>query len=130
MCKTHVFINLECDLFRTRMTHSLEVAQLARSIARALRLNEDLCEAISLAHDLGHTPLGHAGQDALDESMRLADPGSAGFAHNFQSLRVVDTLEERTPPFDGLNLTFEAREGHPQALLGAPRPRARSHRAR
>ena len=109
--KTQVFLNHEGDLFRTRMTHSLEVAQLARSIARAMRLNEDLCEAISLAHDLGHTPFGHAGQDALDECMRRADPGSAGFEHNFQSLRVVDVLEERYPAFDGLNLTFETREG-------------------
>ena len=109
--KTQVFLNHEGDLFRTRMTHSLEVAQLARSMARALRLNEDLCEAIALAHDLGHTPFGHAGQDALDESMRSADPASAGFEHNFQSLRVVDTLEQRYPAFDGLNLTFETREG-------------------
>jgi dGTPase len=109
--KTQVFLNHEGDLFRTRLTHSLEVAQLARSIARAMRLNEDLCEAIALAHDLGHTPFGHAGQDALDESMRRTDPDSAGFEHNFQSLRVVDALEERYPAFDGLNLTFEAREG-------------------
>jgi dGTPase len=109
--KTQVFLNHEGDLFRTRMTHSLEVAQLARSIARAMRLNEDLCEAISLAHDLGHTPFGHAGQDALDECMRRDDPNSAGFEHNFQSLRVVDALEERYPAFDGLNLTFETREG-------------------
>jgi dGTPase len=109
--KTQVFLNHEGDLFRTRMTHSLEVAQLARSMARALHLNEDLCEAISLAHDLGHTPFGHAGQDALDEAMRRADPGSAGFEHNFQSLRVVDILEARYPAFDGLNLTFETREG-------------------
>jgi dGTPase len=109
--KTQVFLNHEGDLFRTRLTHSIEVAQLARSIARALRLNEDLCEAIALAHDLGHTPFGHAGQDALDECVRAADPASAGFEHNFQSLRVVDLLEERYPSFDGLNLTFETREG-------------------
>lgn len=109
--KTQVFLNHEGDLFRTRLTHSLEVAQLARSIARALGLNEDLCEAIALAHDLGHTPFGHAGQDALDACLRDADPDSAGFEHNFQSLRVVDVLEERYPAYDGLNLTFETREG-------------------
>ncbi|MCE1251326.1 MAG: deoxyguanosinetriphosphate triphosphohydrolase, partial [Comamonadaceae bacterium] len=105
--KTQVFLNHEGDLFRTRLTHSLEVAQLARSIARTLQLNEDLVEAISLAHDLGHTPFGHAGQDALNACM--ADFG--GFEHNLQSLRVVDHLEERYPAFDGLNLTFETREG-------------------
>jgi len=105
--KTQVFLNHEGDLFRTRLTHSLEVAQLARSIARPLGLNEDLVEAIALAHDLGHTPFGHAGQDALNECM--ADAG--GFEHNLQSLRVVDELEERYPQFDGLNLTFETREG-------------------
>src|SRR5689334_15710947 len=105
--KTQVFLNHEGDLFRTRMTHSLEVAQLGRSIARSLGLNEDLVEAIALAHDLGHTPFGHAGQDALNECM--ADHG--GFEHNLQSLRVVDRLEERYPQFDGLNLTFETREG-------------------
>ncbi len=109
--KTQVFLNHEGDLFRTRLTHSLEVAQLARSIARAMGLNEDLCEAISLAHDLGHTPFGHAGQDALDECLRRADPNADGFEHNFQSLRVVDVLEERYAAFDGLNLTFETREG-------------------
>jgi dGTPase len=109
--KTQVFLNHEGDLFRTRLTHSLEVAQLARSIARAMRLNEDLCEAIALAHDLGHTPFGHAGQDALDECVRHADAASGGFEHNLQSLRVVDLLEERYPAFDGLNLTFETREG-------------------
>ena len=109
--KTQVFLNHEGDLFRTRLTHSLEVAQLARSIARTLRLNEDLCEAIALAHDLGHTPFGHAGQDALDERLRQVDPDTVGFEHNFQSLRVVDVLEERYPAFDGLNLTFESREG-------------------
>jgi len=105
--KTQVFLNHEGDLFRTRLTHSLEVAQLARSIARPLGLNEDLVEAIALAHDLGHTPFGHAGQDALDACM--ADHG--GFEHNLQSLRVVDALEERYPSFDGLNLCFETREG-------------------
>jgi dGTPase len=105
--KTQVFLNHEGDLFRTRMTHSLEVAQLGRSIARALGLNEDLVEAIALAHDLGHTPFGHAGQDALNECM--AEHG--GFEHNLQSLRVVDELEERYPSFNGLNLSFETREG-------------------
>src|SRR3954465_7236684 len=105
--KTQVFLNHEGDLFRTRLTHSIEVAQLARSIARPLGLNEDLVEAIALAHDLGHTPFGHAGQDALNECM--AEHG--GFEHNMQSLRVVDALEERYPQFDGLNLVFETREG-------------------
>ncbi len=105
--KTQVFLNHEGDLFRTRLTHSLEVAQLGRSIARALHLNEDLVEAISLAHDLGHTPFGHAGQDALNDCMR----GHGGFEHNLQSLRVVDHLEESYPQFDGINLTFETREG-------------------
>ncbi|MFZ6820482.1 deoxyguanosinetriphosphate triphosphohydrolase [Undibacterium sp. Ji22W] len=105
--KTQVFVNHEGDLFRTRLTHSIEVAQIARSIARNLRLNEDLVEAISLAHDLGHTPFGHAGQDALNACMK--DYG--GFEHNLQSLRVVDVLEERYASFEGLNLTFEAREG-------------------
>jgi dGTPase len=105
--KTQVFLNHEGDLFRTRLTHSLEVAQLGRSIARSLGLNEDLVEAIALAHDLGHTPFGHAGQDALNECMA----GAGGFEHNLQSLRVVDQLEERYPAFDGLNLTFETREG-------------------
>jgi dGTPase len=109
--KTQVFLNHEGDLFRTRLTHSLEVAQLGRSIARSLGLNEDLVEAIALAHDLGHTPFGHAGQDALNECLRRADPESGGFEHNLQSLRVVDYLEERYPAFDGLNLTFETREG-------------------
>ena len=105
--KTQVFLNHEGDLFRTRLTHSLEVAQLGRSIARALGLNEDLVEAIALAHDLGHTPFGHAGQDALHECMEA----HGGFEHNLQSLRVVDQLEERYPAFDGLNLSFETREG-------------------
>ncbi len=105
--KTQVFVNHEGDLFRTRLTHSIEVAQIARSVARNLSLNEDLTEAISLAHDLGHTPFGHAGQDALNACM--ADYG--GFEHNLQSLRVVDVLEERYGMFDGLNLTYETREG-------------------
>jgi dGTPase len=105
--KTQVFVNHEGDLFRTRLTHSLEVAQIARSVARCLRVNEDLVEAISLAHDLGHTPFGHAGQDALNDCMRPF----GGFEHNLQSLRVVDVLEERYGAFDGLNLCFETREG-------------------
>src|SRR5690242_2863567 len=105
--KTQVFVNHEGDLYRTRITHSIEVAQIARSAALALRLNESLTEAICLAHDLGHTPFGHAGQDALNECMR--DYG--GFEHNLQSLRVVDELEERYAAFRGLNLTFECREG-------------------
>ena len=105
--KTQVFVNHEGDLFRTRLTHSLEVAQIARSVARHLGLNEDLVEAISLAHDLGHTPFGHAGQDALNTCMQHY----GGFEHNLQSLLVVDALEERYGGFDGLNLTFETREG-------------------
>jgi len=109
--KTQVFLNHEGDLFRTRLTHSLEVAQLGRSIARTLRLNEDLVEAIALAHDLGHTPFGHAGQDALNSCLKSQHPDSAGFEHNLQSLRVVDTLEERYPDYNGLNLSFETREG-------------------
>ena len=108
--KTQVFLNHEGDLFRTRLTHSLEVAQIARSIARSLGLNEDLTEAIALAHDLRHTPFGHAGQDALAGCMRARDPDGGGFEHNLQSLRVVDRLEERYAAFDGLNLTFETRE--------------------
>ncbi|WP_395056047.1 deoxyguanosinetriphosphate triphosphohydrolase [Polaromonas sp.] len=109
--KTQVFLNHEGDLFRTRLTHSLEVAQLGRSIARTLHLNEDLVEAIALAHDLGHTPFGHAGQDALNACLKNHHPDSAGFEHNLQSLRVVDTLEERYPDYNGLNLSFETREG-------------------
>ncbi len=105
--KTQVFLNHEGDLFRTRLTHSLEVAQLGRSIGRTLRIDEDLVEAIALAHDLGHTPFGHAGQDVLDDCMRVY----GGFEHNLQSLRVVDQLEQRYPAFDGLNLCFETREG-------------------
>jgi dGTPase len=105
--KTQVFVNYEGDHYRTRLTHSLEVAQIARTVARALDLNEDLVEAISLAHDLGHTPFGHAGQDALNDCMREY----GGFEHNLQSLRVVDELEERYADFPGLNLSFETREG-------------------
>jgi len=105
--KTQVFVNHEGDLYRTRVTHSIEVAQIARSVALALRLNEALTEAICLAHDLGHTPFGHAGQDALNECLREY----GGFEHNLQSLRVVDELEERYAEFRGLNLTFECREG-------------------
>src|SRR6202167_2938817 len=105
--KTQVFVNHEGVLFRTRVTHSIEVAQIARSVARALSLNETLTEAISLAHDLGHTPFGHAGQDALNDCMLEY----GGFEHNLQSLRTVDELEERYALFSGLNLTFECREG-------------------
>ncbi len=105
--KTQVFLNHEGDLFRTRLTHTLEVAQLGRSIARSLGLHEDLVEAVALAHDLGHTPFGHAGQDVLQECMKA----HGGFEHNLQSLRVVDVLEQRYPDFDGLNLSFETREG-------------------
>jgi dGTPase len=123
--KTQVFLNHEGDLFRTRLTHSLEVAQLGRSMARTLGLDEDLVEAIALAHDLGHTPFGHAGQDALDACMS----GHGGFEHNLQSLRVVDQLEERYPEFEGLNLCFETREGilkhcsrHHAGLIEAQEP--------
>ena len=105
--KTQVFVNHEGDLFRTRLTHSIEVAQIGRSIARRLQLNEDLVEAVALAHDVGHTPFGHAGQDELNSCMQ----GHGGFEHNLQSLRVVDLLEERYAAFDGLNLCFETREG-------------------
>lgn len=104
--KTQVFVNHEGDHFRTRLTHTLEVAQIARSMARALMLNEDLTEAIALAHDLGHTPFGHSGEEALAELMKK----HGGFEHNLHGLRVVDTLERRYPHFDGLNLTFEVRE--------------------
>src|ERR1035437_10549783 len=105
--KTQVFVKQEGDLWRTRLTHSIEVAQIARSIARNLRLNEDLVEAISLAHDLGHTPFGHAGQDALNACMK----GHGGFEPNLQSLRVVDGLDQRSGAFDGVNLCFETCEG-------------------
>ena len=131
MYKTQVFINHEGDLFRTRMTHSIEVAQLSRSVARTLHLNEDLVEAIALAHDLGHTPFGHAGQDALHACMAA----HGGFEHNLQSLRVVDCLEQRYPHFDGLNLCFETREGilkhcsrRQAALLLAAEPRGPAQR--
>ena len=105
--KTQVFVNHEGDMFRTRLTHSIEVSQIGRTIARALNVNEDLTEAICLAHDLGHTPFGHAGQDALNNCMK----NFGGFEHNLQSLRIVDVLEERYPNFPGLNLTYETREG-------------------
>ncbi len=105
--KTQVFVNHEGDLFRTRLTHSIEVAQITRTVARALSLNEDLAEAIALAHDLGHTPFGHAGQSALNECMRP----HGGFEHNLQSLRTVESLEEHYAQFDGLNLMYETREG-------------------
>lgn len=105
--KTQVFVNHEGDLYRTRLTHSLEVAQIARTVARALGLNEILTEAICLAHDLGHTPFGHAGQDALNSCMKEF----GGFEHNMQSLRVVDELEAKYATFPGLNLTYETREG-------------------
>ena len=105
--KTQVFVNHEGDMFRTRLTHSLEVSQIGRTIARSLKLNEDLTEAICLAHDLGHTPFGHAGQDALNECMKPY----GGFEHNLQSLRVVDELEQKYAAFPGLNLMYETREG-------------------
>ncbi|MFN3485278.1 MAG: deoxyguanosinetriphosphate triphosphohydrolase [Planctomycetota bacterium] len=104
--KTQVFVNHEGDYYRTRLTHSTEAAQISRTIARALGLNEDLCEVIALGHDLGHTPFGHSGQEALDECMKE----HGGFEHNLQSLRVVELLERRYPDFPGLNLTFETRE--------------------
>lgn len=105
--KTQVFVNHEGDMFRTRLTHSIEVAQIGRAIARMLNLNEDLIEAICLAHDLGHTPFGHAGQDVLNDCMKPY----GGFEHNLQSLRIVDHLEQKYAQFTGLNLTFETREG-------------------
>ncbi|MBI5450182.1 MAG: deoxyguanosinetriphosphate triphosphohydrolase [Gammaproteobacteria bacterium] len=105
--KTQVFVNHEGDMFRTRLTHSIEVAQIARSMARVLHLNEDLAESVALAHDLGHAPFGHAGQDALNDCMQQ----HGGFEHNLQSLRVVDELEERYADFNGLNLLYETREG-------------------
>jgi len=105
--KTQVFVNHEGDMFRSRLTHSLEVSQIARALARILNSHEDLCEAVALAHDLGHTPFGHAGQDALNECMR----NHGGFEHNLQSLRVVDLLEKKYASFNGLNLTYEVREG-------------------
>ncbi len=105
--KTQVFINHEGDMYRTRLTHSIEVAQIARTMARTLHLNEELCEAVSLAHDLGHTPFGHAGQEALNDCMKPY----GGFEHNAQSLRVVDELEDKYAEFRGLNLMFDTREG-------------------
>ncbi len=123
--KTQVFVNHEGDHYRTRLTHTIEVAQIARSIARALRLNEDLAEAVALAHDLGHTPFGHSGERALNDLMA----GHGGFEHNRQSLRVVEKIEERYGDFPGLNLTWETREGiikhsscydHPEASAYAP----------
>src|ERR1700743_2430023 len=116
--KTQVFVYHEGDHYRTRLTHSLEVAQIARSISRALQLNDDLAEALALAHDLGHTPFGHAGGDALDEAMRPY----GGFEHNDQTLRVLTRLERRYAEFDGLNLTWETLEGivkHNGPLRGA-----------
>ncbi|WP_066458709.1 deoxyguanosinetriphosphate triphosphohydrolase [Castellaniella caeni] len=109
--KTQVFLNHEGDLFRTRLTHSIEVAQIARTLARNLGVHEDLIEAMALAHDLGHTPFGHAGQDELNACLRELAPEAGGFEHNLQSLRVVDELEERYAAFNGLNLCFETREG-------------------
>ena len=105
--KTQVFVNHEGDMYRTRLTHTIEVAQIARAAARALKINEDLTEAISLSHDLGHTPFGHAGQDILNKCMK----NFGGFEHNIQSLRIVDKLENVYPNFPGLNLSFETREG-------------------
>lgn len=117
--KTQVFVNHEGDYYRTRLTHTIEVAQIARTIARALRLNEELVEAIALAHDLGHTPFGHAGEDALSDIMK--DHG--GFEHNTQGLRVVSLLEKRYPEFPGLNLTYEVREGIAKHSTLFDRPR-------
>lgn len=105
--KTQVFVNHEGDYYRTRLTHTIEVAQIARSISRALGLNEDLCEAIALSHDIGHTPFGHSGEEALADLMK----NHGGFNHNHQGLRIVDYLEERYPQFKGLNLTYEVRQG-------------------
>jgi dGTPase len=105
--KTQVFVNHEGDYYRTRLTHSLEVAQIGRAIARKLHLNEELTEALALSHDLGHTPFGHTGEEVLNRLMK----GKGGFEHNLQSFRVVDELEERYPGFNGLNLTWELREG-------------------
>jgi dGTPase len=118
--KTQVFVNHEGDYYRTRLTHSLEVAQIAKGIARRLRLNEDLTESIALAHDLGHTPFGHSGERALDRMMR--DKG--GFEHNLQSLRVVEVLEDKYPGFQGLNLTWETREGLVKHSSPCDRPTA------
>ena len=111
MYKTQVFIGHEGDLFRTRLTHSLEVAQIARASSRRLSLNEDLTEALCLAHDLGHTPFGHAGQTALNRCLKEMNSKSNGFEHNIQSLRIIDKLEKKYFGYDGLNLCFETREG-------------------
>ena len=111
--KTQVFVNHEGDLFRTRLTHSLEVSQIGRSIARELHLHEDLAETIAIAHDLGHAPFGHAGQDALNRCMK----NYGGFEHNLQSLRVVDELEEKYAEFPGLNLSFESRKVYSNTAL-------------
>ena len=119
--KTQVFVNHEGDYYRTRLTHSLEASQIARVISRVLGLNNDLVETITLAHDLGHTPFGHAGEDELKELMK----DSGGFNHNLQSLRIVDYLEERYPNFRGLNLTYESRTGlfkHPELLKEVQSP--------
>ncbi|RKY01800.1 MAG: deoxyguanosinetriphosphate triphosphohydrolase [Spirochaetes bacterium] len=118
MYKTQVFVIHEGDYYRTRLTHSLEVAQIARGIARRLMLNEELSEAIALAHDLGHTPFGHAGEAALNKMMK----GKGGFEHNLQSLRIVDKLEERYPNFSGLNLTWETREGLAKHITSYDQP--------
>ncbi|MDA8052385.1 MAG: deoxyguanosinetriphosphate triphosphohydrolase [Rhodospirillales bacterium] len=125
--KTQVFVNHEGDFFRTRLTHSLEVAQIARSVARQLGLDEDLAEALALAHDLGHTPFGHAGEEALAHGMRA----SGGFDHNAQSLRIVTLLEARYAAFDGLNLTWETLEGLAKhnGPLAAPPPYIASYDA-
>ena len=117
--KTQVFVNHEGDHYRTRLTHTIEVAQIARTIARALGLNEDLTEAVALAHDLGHTPFGHSGEEALDELMK----GHGGFEHNLHGLRVVDHLEKRYAAFDGLNLTYEVREAFVRHRTTYDRPR-------
>ena len=119
--KTQVFVNHEGDHYRTRLTHSLEAAQISRTIARALRLNEDLTEAVTLAHDLGHPPFGHSGEDAINKLMR--DHG--GFEHNLQALRLVDRLEHRYPGFPGLNLTQEVRRRHRETFTPLPGGRAR-----
>jgi dGTPase len=124
--KTQVFVNHEGDHYRTRLTHTMEVAQISRTIARALSLNEDLVEALALAHDLGHTPFGHAGEKVLDELLR-GGGDARGFEHNAHGLRVVDMLEKRYPQFEGLNLSYEVREGfafHCTAYDGPARPGA------
>src|SRR6187401_3220434 len=119
--KTQVFLNGTGDHLRTRLTHTIEVAAIARNIARALRLNEDLTETIGLAHDLGHSPFGHKGEEALNRLMK----GHGGFEHNRQSLRVVELLERKYPRFPGLNLTWEVREGLAKHMTGFDRPSSR-----